>query len=193
MAKRRAPKPSGYHWDQKDPIPRDDGLPPCRWCKGPCHPPKKSWCGSPECVRQWRIRTNHRTFRAAVFERDRGICASCGLDTNQYDVGLLKRLIEHELSRPYLHICDRRAHEERIQRLRTSLEDAYAWIRINAAESAVWEIDHVKPIADGGDYFDMRNISSLCPICHKIKTQEENIARSKKKSRKSSGRRKSRC
>lgn len=35
------------------------------------------------------------------------------------------------------------------------------------------EIDHVKPISEGGNAFDYDNLQMLCPTCHKRKTIKE--------------------
>ena len=52
----------------------------CRWCSGPVAPPKRTFC-SPECVHEWRIRTDPGYVRGQVWERDHGICRGCGADT----------------------------------------------------------------------------------------------------------------
>lgn len=35
------------------------------------------------------------------------------------------------------------------------------------------EVDHVKPIRDGGAPYDLDNLQSLCPTCHARKTRME--------------------
>lgn len=39
------------------------------------------------------------------------------------------------------------------------------------------ECDHIKPIHDGGDLWDPKNLQSLCRGCHIRKTRDENRAR----------------
>lgn len=41
-----------------------------------------------------------------------------------------------------------------------------------AIASAV--VDHIKPVRDGGDPFDMSNLQGLCKACHDYKTATEN-------------------
>jgi len=52
----------------------------CRWCAGPVQRPRRSWC-SDACVEAYKIRADGGYARMKVFERDRGICAVCGIDT----------------------------------------------------------------------------------------------------------------
>ncbi|MGB3390738.1 MAG: HNH endonuclease signature motif containing protein [Pseudaminobacter sp.] len=35
------------------------------------------------------------------------------------------------------------------------------------------EVDHIKPIRDGGAPYDLENLQSLCPKCHARKTRLE--------------------
>lgn len=35
-------------------------------------------------------------------------------------------------------------------------------------------VDHIKPIKQGGEMYDLDNLQSLCHSCHNRKTQEEN-------------------
>lgn len=39
------------------------------------------------------------------------------------------------------------------------------------------EVDHIKPLADGGQDLCMQNSQSLCPDCHTLKTVKENSER----------------
>ena len=34
-------------------------------------------------------------------------------------------------------------------------------------------VDHVRSIANGGDFWDMSNLQSLCSHCHRVKTNKE--------------------
>lgn len=43
-----------------------------------------------------------------------------------------------------------------------------------------WELDHITPLIDGGD-FDLTNMQTLCPACHKAKTSREASSRSVKR------------
>ena len=39
------------------------------------------------------------------------------------------------------------------------------------------EVDHVKPVTDGGEELDLVNLQTLCVRCHIEKTREENRTR----------------
>ena len=43
-------------------------------------------------------------------------------------------------------------------------------------------VDHIHPIALGGDEWDLNNLQTLCPACNKIKTKEDaaNIAEARR-------------
>lgn len=54
----------------------------CRWCKGVVSGRRRTFC-SDACVHEWRLRSSSSYLRECVFERDRGICALCGIDTHK--------------------------------------------------------------------------------------------------------------
>ena len=39
------------------------------------------------------------------------------------------------------------------------------------------QVDHIKPIADGGEPWDLENLRSLCASCHSKKTGRDRLAR----------------
>lgn len=51
----------------------------CYECKGPIPKPRRTFCSS-ACVDRWKIRTDPGWVRQKVFERDKGVCALCGVD-----------------------------------------------------------------------------------------------------------------
>src|SRR5205823_1533566 len=52
----------------------------CRWCKEAVSGRRRTFC-SDACVHEWRLRSSTSYLRECVFERDRGICAVCRIDT----------------------------------------------------------------------------------------------------------------
>jgi len=68
----RTAKPDHPEWD----IGR------CRYCGLPVVGRRRTFC-SDACVHEWRLRAWPSYLRAAVFTRDAGICALCGLDTKE--------------------------------------------------------------------------------------------------------------
>src|SRR5215468_5090538 len=52
----------------------------CRWCNLEVPEGRRTFC-SDWCVHEWRLRTDPGYLRDQVFERDKGVCAACRLDT----------------------------------------------------------------------------------------------------------------
>ena len=52
----------------------------CRRCGGAVPKGRRTFCGK-DCVHEHRIRTDPGYVRLKVFERDRGVCAGCGINT----------------------------------------------------------------------------------------------------------------
>ena len=68
-------------WVDRKSIPRGpNGRGLCRWCSLEVPRGRFTFC-SPYCVHEWKLRTQPGYLREQVFERDRGICAGCGVDT----------------------------------------------------------------------------------------------------------------
>ncbi len=59
----------------------------CRWCMKPVPKGRFSWC-SQACVDDALIRTQPGYARKKVEERDKGVCAECGLDTRALENSL---------------------------------------------------------------------------------------------------------
>lgn len=193
---RRKPRPAGYHWDAAEMARQPDGGRSCRWCRRPVAKGRLNWCADPDCLLQWKFRTRKEVFRSVVYARDRGVCSACGLRTDDYD---LKRL---ELQRYYAErIACHLATGEDWRRWRTDPETrvitdpsgapyppahwkalydrALPWRAAHrvAIDEPPWQADHVVPVADGGDWFDLANIRTLCVPCHRGVTAVQNSER----------------
>jgi 5-methylcytosine-specific restriction endonuclease McrA len=176
--RRKRPRPAGYHWDAREPeIHPSNGRRSCRWCRGPVEPPRRNWCGNPACVEAWKIRTDPAALRAAVFARDRGVCARCGLDGAALDPDAIRRELEaaaealrREWARP-----GPPPRPDGLRRLLDALGAALEWRARNnvPAREPAWQVDHVTPVSEGGDYFEMANLATLCVPCHRDKSRAE--------------------
>src|SRR5689334_3832496 len=71
----------------------------CRLCKTPCPPPERHWC-SEGCLRKFLTMSSGSYVRAELFERDRGICAECGVNAAQMDLALAQ--LKDDLLHPLL-------------------------------------------------------------------------------------------
>lgn len=117
----------------------------CRWCNLEVPHGRFTFC-SEWCVEEWRLRTDPSHLRERVLERDRGVCASCGLD------------------------CI--AEWRRIKRLKGyARPKVLADWRLGGRKS-LWEADHVVPIADGGGECDLSNMRTLCLRCHRARNSK---------------------
>jgi 5-methylcytosine-specific restriction endonuclease McrA len=189
VAVRRKPRPAGWHFDQKEPVIHEDGRRGCRWCKGPVKPPARAWC-SPQCIHAWTFRTRNSVFRQTIFDRDKGVCYRCGLDTTRYDTeAILAQLTVCEV----WHLKDERQRKNLRPRpvlgrngLPLSREhwlkmlgEAYEWKRRHKIPpgTSPWDVDHIVPVSAGGSWFSSDNVSLICKPCHQKKTLQENKER----------------
>lgn len=114
-----------------------------------------TFCGD-ACVHEHKLRSDPAYARAAVFTRDKGVCAVCRVDTEAVRTELLampvkrRRRVASELGFP-------------LHRLRTSL----------------WDCDHVRPVALGGGETGLSNLQTLCLRCHHRKTAVQTVTRNR--------------
>jgi 5-methylcytosine-specific restriction endonuclease McrA len=106
---------------------------------------RRTFC-SDACVHEWRLRSSTSYLRECVFERDRGICAICGIDT----VALRRRVLRLPFGR---RVLEMRA------------------LKITRGRKSWWEADHIVAVVEGGDS-NLENIRTLCVMCHRGVTSE---------------------
>lgn len=119
----------------------------CRWCNLEVPAGRRTFC-SEWCVHEWHLRSDPAYLRERVFERDRGICAQCGLDTE----------------RRWRHIRRLRG----VARAKALAE----WGLRSKSRSSLWDADHIVPVMEGGGECDLSNIRTLCLKCHRAATAE---------------------
>jgi hypothetical protein len=151
----------------------------CRLCRKPCLGRRSSWCSDACRIEGVALLFFVHSARSAVFHRDKGICADCGLDTEK-----LRKDLETEMvacQRPW-GIESKEAFEERavrLGRLRARTTDLEArgfskcfrdeWHSIRLLAS-LWEADHITPRVLGGEHA-LENMRTLCCPCHKAATK----------------------
>lgn len=117
----------------------------CRWCNLEVPPGRLTFC-SQWCVEEWKLRSDPAHLRGRVFQRDRGVCAVCGMNC----VAELRRL----------------------KRLRgTARVRALAEWGLKGRKT-LWDADHILPVAEGGGECDLSNMRTLCLKCHRLHTAE---------------------
>jgi 5-methylcytosine-specific restriction endonuclease McrA len=117
----------------------------CRWCELEVPPGRLTFC-SEWCVEEWKLRSDPGHLRQRVFERDRGICALCGIDCVA-QMRHIKRL---------RGVAGSRAQAEWACRGRKTL----------------WDADHIVPVIEGGGECDLSNMRTLCLKCHRSWTAQ---------------------
>jgi 5-methylcytosine-specific restriction enzyme A len=117
----------------------------CRWCNLEVPQGRLTFC-SQWCVEEWKLRSDPGHLREKVFERDKGICALCGLN------------------------CTAELH--RMKRLRGAARSkAMAEWGLRGRKS-LWDADHIIPVVEGGGECDLSNMRTLCLKCHRQHTAE---------------------
>ncbi len=117
----------------------------CRWCELEVPAGRFTFC-SDWCVEEWKLRTDPGHLRERVFQRDRGICASCGIDCVAQ----------------YRHL--KRLRGTARKKARTD----WGW----SGRKTLWDADHIIPVAEGGGECDLSNMRTLCLKCHRTHTAE---------------------
>jgi len=118
----------------------------CRWCGSEVPKGRRTFCGE-NCVHEWKLRTNPGYLREHVFERDRGVCAKCAVDT----VALRRdmRKLDYAARRKFLK----------------------EWRLVEGSRKSLWDADHIVPVAEGGGQCDLQNMRTLCLLCHREATK----------------------
>jgi 5-methylcytosine-specific restriction enzyme A len=121
------------------------GRPLCRWCRAETPKGRRTFC-SDSCVHEWRLRTDPGYLRDKVFDRDKGVCAKCGIDTVAVRMDMRK-----------LDFAARRLLLKQ-------------WGLREGSRKSLWDADHVVPVAEGGGQCDLSNMRTLCLRCHREAT-----------------------
>ena len=129
----------------------------CYQCLGPLPKGKRFNC-SAECSEKWRIRTSPSHMRYVLWQRDKGVCALCGVD------------------------CDALKEEYRKRSDQAWRNDFLKVHGIPAGRRCTdwWDADHIVPVIEGGGECTLENLRTLCLPCHKKETAQLAARRSRK-------------
>jgi 5-methylcytosine-specific restriction endonuclease McrA len=163
---------SHFRWKNLPPFRKDKyGYYLCRLCKHPCPPYERSWC-SEACLKQYLTMSSGTTVRGQLFERDKGVCAQCGVDAGQMDRALA--VFKDDLRHPLLMSI----HPMIVATLRSE-----GWTNVKCrgghyhpdaiAFSSCWEADHITAVSEGGGQCGLENYRTLCYVCHKKVSAEQ--------------------
>ena len=160
-------RPASEGWERWPPHRSLDGNTwLCRWCHKPLDGRKTAWCSS-ECEYQVRARCEYDIARKLVFERDKGVCAKCGLDTEA-----LQQAINW-----FRSLGCRMDFQDREAGKRWAEWATHSWPTVTDFVRAIgkaarkwpaelWECNHIVPLAEGGPLADITNLETLCACCH---------------------------
>jgi 5-methylcytosine-specific restriction protein A len=97
-------------------------------------------------VHEWKLRTDPGYLREKVFERDKGVCAQCSVDTKTVRAEMRK--LDYAARRQFLK----------------------KWRMKEGSRKSLWDADHLLPVAEGGGQCDLSNMRTLCLLCHREAT-----------------------
>lgn len=133
-------------WIDRDSLPKgENGRSLCRWCNLEVPKGRFTFC-SDFCVEEWKLRSDPGYLREKVFERDRGICAACGVD------------------------CMAAWHHIQRQRGVARIKALATWGLKPRMRQSLWDADHIVPVVEGGGECDLSNLRTLCLRCHRAVT-----------------------
>ena len=147
----------------------EEGRKLCKWCEKVIEPPRRTWCGD-DCVNEFMVRTGGGMARSMVFERDRGVCALCGIDCHR-----LEDAVEGRLPHFSRWASTTEEVDEIIELLKQYREDLLSvdeikaknpWIERVVRGQHYWEADHIVPVAEGGGCCGLEGLRTLCRGCH---------------------------
>lgn len=173
----------------------------CRWCDKPIVNPKgvplaRTW--HPACVEIYKVAMFSDSQRAAVLDRDHGVCARCGRNAEQMRLRASWTRVEERWNPDWRSYGSRprdmrpmRARWDRFKvRLFAALENrktrmiGQGWRIYDRNAGAWWQADHIMPLieSDGRmEYFLLSNLVTLCTQCHNAKTASESADRAAKR------------
>lgn len=131
-----------------------EGFRCCRWCGESIHPPRRTFC-SDVCVHELRLRTQPGYVRQCCYDRDKGICQLCSVDTKI--IAKTARKLEGKTRIDYLEKHSIRGNRK---------------IHARKHGGGLWDADHTLPVVKGGGLCGLENIRTLCIACHKNVTKE---------------------
>ncbi|EHA98293.1 Zinc finger Ran-binding domain-containing protein 3 [Heterocephalus glaber] len=128
-----------------------------------------SWFCSLKCQEEFWIRSNNSYLRSRVFEIEHGVCQLCNVNAQE----LFLRLRDAPKSQ-------RKNLLDATWTSKLSLEQLNEMIR-NPGEGHFWQVDHIRPVYEGGGQCSLDNLQTLCTVCHKERTARQAKERSQVK------------
>ncbi|XP_036057883.1 DNA annealing helicase and endonuclease ZRANB3 [Onychomys torridus] len=156
-----------------------EGRPLCLRCQHPtCQAEQGSkasawdsrFC-SLKCQEEFWIRSNNSYLRAQVFAVEHGVCQLCGVNAQE----LFLRVRDAPRSQ-------RKDLLDAAWAAKLPLEQLNDMLR-NPGEGHFWQVDHIKPVYEGGGQCSLDNLQTLCTVCHRERTAQQAKERSQARRR----------
>ncbi len=153
------------------PTKKKDGKYLCSWCGKKLSGRRTRYCSN-ACSDEVWIRSDPSYAKRKTFRRDKGVCASCGKDTARQ-----KKLVQALLYniRKKAGYTDYWGYYDRVPAFRKarSIVADLIKVRISRLNGDLWDMDHIKPVSQGGGLCGLENYQTLCIPCHKDKTRKQ--------------------
>lgn len=151
-----------------------EGRPLCLRCQHPtCQPEQtakaSAWDSrfcSLKCQEEFWIRSNNSYLRAQVFATEHGVCQRCGVDAQELFLWMRDAPKSH-----------RKSLLNAAWTAKLPLEQLNEMLR-NPGEGHFWQVDHIRPVYEGGGQCSLDNLQTLCTVCHKERTAQQAKERS---------------
>ncbi len=157
------------------------GIGICRGCRQPVPPGRQTWCGSAACLAEALVRKGDPTVvRREVLARDHGVCAACGLDTEQ-----LSRVLQALLRGDSRGLKGEAWAADQAQKQAARLWLFRTVLGARKMSTHLWEADHIVPVSEGGGGCGLEGYRTLCLRCHRLETAE--LARRRARRRREAG------
>jgi 5-methylcytosine-specific restriction endonuclease McrA len=167
-------------------LPNDEGEYCCKVCGVPLHRKNGAYCGE-VCQNIYEIPRNWNVARWHVSQRDKGVCARCGVDTSLIVRQIRRYSFRYRDGGVYFDAARMRSirdeYEEWAEPLR---QKGFALPNISVQPHepvCLAEVDHILPVWKGGGGCGLDNLQTLCVPCHRQVTKEQSKERAEWKKR----------
>lgn len=126
----------------------------CRYCGITELPGRRKTFCSQECVDNYCIRTSTTYLRKLLFQKEKGVCTICNLDTKT----ISRKIYDYE------------KQNNEMSPLRAEYGVGKGRVKRN---NGCWDADHKYMVALGGGLTSIDNFRTLCKICHKTVTRSQ--------------------
>lgn len=154
-------------WINPNELPKGpNGRALCRWCGKEVPKGRRTFCSN-DCVHEHKLRTSASYLREHVFQRDKGVCAVCGVDCDKIE-RVFRSLVKKAQLKRWKWPDTILQNPERYGALDIFRQE-FPWFRPHLS---AWAADHIVPVIEGGGECGIENIRTLCLGCHNEATRE---------------------